>query len=65
MGRPLKNKYINPYANTPGANRPGIGGEGISSTSGNVSFASITRGSGYYAANATATISSQIGRAHV
>jgi hypothetical protein len=62
MGRPIKNKYINPYGINytagDGAQRPGIGGEGISSTSGNVILASITRGTGYYAANVSATISS-------
>lgn len=58
MGRPIKNKYINPYANTPGAHRPGVGGEGVTITAGNVTFASVTRGLGYYASNVYATISS-------
>lgn len=59
MGRPIKNKYINPYGSNytagDGAQRPGIGGESLTSTGGNVTIASITRGSGY--TSATATIS--------
>jgi hypothetical protein len=63
MGRPIQNKYINPYGINytagDGAQRPGIGGEGISSTSGNVNIATITRGSGYSAGTVSATISSK------
>lgn len=54
MGRPIKNKYINPYGT--GAKRPETGGEGVSSTGGNVVLASITRGLGYYVGNVSATI---------
>lgn len=51
MGRPLKNKFFDPTGNE------STGGEGITLTSGNVSFASVTRGSGYYSANVAATVS--------
>ena len=52
MGRPLKNKFFDPTGNE------STGGEGVALTSGNVSFATVTRGGGYYAANVGATISS-------
>lgn len=52
MGRPLKQKYFDPNGT------PSTGGEGVTITSGNVSFASVTRGTGYYNANVAATISS-------
>ena len=63
MGRPIEKKYYNPApTGTVGGDcaKSGygaIGGEAVDSTSGNVVIATITRGSGYYAANATATIS--------
>ena len=55
MGRPIKNKYINPYGS--GAQRPGIGGEGVTVTSGNATATFGSRGTGYYTANVTATVS--------
>ena len=55
MGRPIKNKYINPYG--AGAHRPGIGGEAVTVTSGNASPTFSSRGTGYYAANVSATVS--------
>ncbi len=51
MGRPLKNKFFDPTGNE------STGGEGATLTSGNVTFASVTRGSGYYSANVGATVS--------
>ena len=51
MGRPLKNKFFDPTGNE------STGGEGVALTSGNVSFASITRGDGYFSANVGATVS--------
>jgi hypothetical protein len=61
MGRPIQNKYINPapagYTPGDGAKRgAGAGqGEGISVTSGNVVFASLTRGEGYFSNVAVTT----------
>jgi hypothetical protein len=57
MGRPIKNKYINPYASVPYAQRPGRGGESVTTTSGNASPTFSNRGLGYFDANATATVS--------
>jgi hypothetical protein len=60
MGRPIKNKYINPYGagtSQPFAKRPGIGGEGVTITSGNASPTFSDRGSGYFAANVSASVS--------
>lgn len=51
MGRPLKQKFYDP------SGKPSTGGEGVAVTSGNVTLASITRGSGYYAANVSASFS--------
>lgn len=51
MGRPIKNKFFDPTGNE------STGGEAVALTSGNVSFASVTRGDGYYAANVGATVS--------
>ena len=50
MGRPLNKKFINPLG-------VGPGGEGITITSGNAVATFSDVGSGYYAANASATIS--------
>ena len=61
MGRPIKNKYINPYGANytagDGAQRPGYGGEAVTVTSGNASPTFSNRGLGYFVANATATVS--------
>jgi hypothetical protein len=61
MGRPIDNRYINPYgANyTPGdgAQRPGIGGESVTVTSGNATASYGNRGLGYYTGNVYATVS--------
>lgn len=61
MGRPIKSKFINPYgANyTPGdgAQRPGIGGEGVTVISANASPTFSNRGEGYYTGNVYATVS--------
>ena len=58
MGRPIKNKYINPYGANytagDGAQRPGYGGEAVTVTSGNASPTFSNRGLGYFVANATA-----------
>ncbi len=59
MGRPIKNKYINPYGagtSQPFAQRPGIGGEGVTVTSSNATVTFSSVGGGYYAANVGATI---------
>lgn len=50
MGRPIKNKYINPVGG-------GAGGEAVTVTSGNASPTFSDRGSGYFAANVSATVS--------
>ena len=55
MGRPIKNKYINPYGTI--AKRPGTGGEGVTITSGNATATFSSVGTGYYAANVSATVS--------
>ena len=55
MGRPIKNKYINPYGS--GAKRGSTGGEGVTITAGNATPTFSNRGAGYFSANATATIS--------
>jgi hypothetical protein len=52
MGRPIKNKYINPEGS-----RPGTGGEGVTVTSANASPTFSNRGLGYYTANVSATVS--------
>ena len=61
MGRPIKNKYINPYGANytagDGAQRPGTGGESVTVTSANATPTFSNRGLGYFAANATATVS--------
>ena len=59
MGRPIKNKYINPYgagSSQPFAKRPGIAGEGVTVTSSNATVTFSSVGGGYYAANVGATI---------
>lgn len=55
MGRPIKNKYINPYGNI--AKRPASGGEGVTVTSANASPTFSNRGLGYYTGNVYATVS--------
>jgi len=61
MGRPIKSKYINPYGSNytagDGAQRPGIGGESVTVTSGNASPSFSNRGLGYYTGNVYATVS--------
>lgn len=60
MGRPIKNKYINPYGagtSQPFAKRPGIGGEAVTVTSANASPTFSNRGEGYYTGNVYATVS--------
>ena len=61
MGRPIKNKYINPYGANytagDGAQRPGTGGESVTVTSANATPTFSNRGLGYFAANATAIVS--------
>ena len=49
MGRPIKNKFINPI---------GGSGEGVLVTSGNASPTFSNQGLGYFNANVTATVSS-------
>ena len=63
MGRPIKQKYLNPqpigYGQGAGAgvvSNASVGGQKIASTSGNITLNSITIGSVYYAANVSATI---------
>jgi hypothetical protein len=63
MGRPIKQKYLNPqaigYGQGAGAgvvSNASVGGQKIASTSGNITHNSITRGTGYYTANVSATI---------
>jgi hypothetical protein len=50
MGRPISKKYINPVG-------VGPGGEGVTITSGNAVATFSDVGSGYYAANVSATVS--------
>jgi len=62
MGRPIKNKYINPaptvYTAGDGAKRPGTGGESITGAIGaNASPTFSNRGEGYYTGNVYATVS--------
>jgi hypothetical protein len=61
MGRPIKNKYINPYGANyvagDGAQRPGVGGESVTVTTANATPTFSNRGLGYFTANATATVS--------
>lgn len=60
MGRPIKNKYINPYGagtSQPFAKRPGIGGESVTGAIGanaTATFGNI--GLGYYSGNVSATV---------
>ena len=63
MGRPIKQKYLNPqpigYGQGAGAgvvSNTSVGGQMIASTSGNITLNSLTRGTGYYSANVSATI---------
>ena len=63
MGRPIKQKYLNPqpigYGQGAGAgveSNTSVGGKMIASTSGNITLNSLTRGTGYYSANVSATI---------
>jgi hypothetical protein len=61
MGRPIKQKWLNPQTYTYGQGQGagvlgGVGGQKIAATSGNITLNSITRGTGYYAANVSATI---------
>jgi hypothetical protein len=56
MGRPIKAKFFNPVDNTAGG-RVLIGGEGVTSTSGNVAVTFSNRGLGYFSANAVVTFS--------
>ena len=61
MGRPIKNKYINPYGTNytagDGAQRPGIGGESVTVTAANATPSFSNRGLGYYTGNVYATVS--------
>lgn len=57
MGRPIKNRFINPYGAARAAKRPGIGGEAVTVTSGNATATFGGRGTGYYTANVSATVS--------
>ena len=52
MGRPLNAKYFNPLHS-----RPSSGGESVTVTSGNASPTFSSRGTGYYTANVSATVS--------
>lgn len=52
MGRPLKQKYFDPVEGT-----ASIGGEGVTTTSGNVALTFANIGLGYFSANATVTFS--------
>lgn len=61
MGRPIKNKYINPYgagSSQPFAVRPGVGGESVTGAIGaNATPSFSNRGEGYYTGNVYATVS--------
>ena len=63
MGRPIKQKWLNPqpigYGQGAGAgvvNSASVGGNMIASTGGNIVLHSLTKGLGYYQANVRATI---------